>query len=232
MIEITPFLGITLVSIALSLMISVIYRVLTNPDEVRKAKTDMKFYKEKMSQAQKEGDKQKANDYASEMLKASQTQMRHTMKPMMATMLIFILLLGWLNSNYGGVSADLGADPDATFDYAGSDHGIYYEKLDSDGQSGIKAGVDFDDDGEFSQDELFSQDDVFEYGGAYWRAAPAMEGMLFFASEKENAVHFEMFVARMPFALPFIGSYLSWFWWYIFISLPATMLFRKLLGVE
>jgi uncharacterized membrane protein (DUF106 family) len=56
--------------------------------------------------------------------------------------------------------------------------------------------------------------------------------MFFSSAEKENAVNFEMLVARMPFTVPFIGNYLTWFWWYIFISIPATMVFRKMLGVE
>jgi len=230
--EMTPFLGITLISIGLSLLISIIYRVLTKPGEVRKIKGDMRFYKEKMSKAQKEGNKEQASQYASEMMKASQAQMRHSMKPMMATMLVFLLLLGWLNSNYGGVSADLGDNPDATFNYGGAEHKIYYEKAEENGQSSFKAGVDFNDDGEFSQDEIFTGDDVFSYKGAYWRAKPAVEGVMFFTSERENAVHFEMLVAQLPFTLPFIGNYLTWFWWYIFISIPATMVFRKLLGVE
>jgi uncharacterized membrane protein (DUF106 family) len=39
-------------------------------------------------------------------------------------------------------------------------------------------------------------------------------------------------VVLAPFSIPFIGPELNWFWWYIVITLPATMLFRRLLGVE
>lgn len=232
MIEITPFLGITLISIALSLMISVIYRVLTKPDEVRKAKQDMKFFKKKMSEAQKSGEKDRANEYASEMMKASQMQMKHSMKPMMATMLIFIFLLGWLNGNYGGVSADLGENPDAMFAYAGEEHDINYKKAGEEGATSFTIGVDFDDDGQFSPEETFDRGEVFSYKGAFWRANPAMEGFFMFATEKEDSIHFEMLVAQMPFELPFLGSYLTWFWWYLFLSIPSTIVFRKMLGVE
>ncbi|MBN2330639.1 MAG: DUF106 domain-containing protein [Candidatus Aenigmarchaeota archaeon] len=231
MTGITPFMGITLVSLGLSLLIAVIYRVLTKPDEVRKAKDDMKFYKNKMSEAQKAGDKQKANEYASEMMKASQLQMRHSMKPMMATMVLFLFLLGWLNGNYGGVNADFGENPDAEFAYAGTEHDLNYQAHVEDGAS-FTIGVDFDDDGQFSQDETFDKGEVFSYEGAFWRVNPATEGFLMFATEKPEAVHFEMLVARLPFELPFLGSYLTWFWWYIFLSIPGTMVFRKLLGVE
>ena len=60
----TPFIQITLLSIGLSLFITIVYRLLTKPDEVRKMKDDMKFYKEKMNEAKKAGDKAKMNEYA------------------------------------------------------------------------------------------------------------------------------------------------------------------------
>ena len=228
MIEMTPFLTITLISVGLSVTISVIYRVLTKPDEIRKMKDDMKFHKEKMNQAKKDGNKEKMNEYAGEMMKASQKQFRTSMKPMMATMLIFFLLLGWLNTNFGGVSADFSENPDAKFAYADIEHGLYYE---STGDS-FRTGVDFNDDGTFSEGEMFDEGEIFAFNGAMWKAGPMMEGFYMFATPKENSVHFEMYIAEMPFSLPFIGSHLSWFWWYIFISLPVTFIFRKLLGVE
>ena len=232
MIELTPFMSITLISLGLSLIISIIYRVLTNPDTVRKAKEDMRFYKGKVKEAQREGDKEKISQYSSEMLKASQVQFRLSMKPMIATMFIFFLLLGWLHNNFGGVTVDLKTDPDAKFAYGSAEHDVYLEYADVDGQAGMKVGIDFNDDGSFSEDEVFRENSVFRYEGAFWRPVPATEGFLFFASPREGSVHFEMLIARMPFTLPFIGSYLSWFWWYIFVSLPATIIFRKMLGVE
>jgi uncharacterized membrane protein (DUF106 family) len=228
MIEITPFLSITLVSIGLSVAITIIYRALTNPDEVRKLKEDTKFYKEKMNQANKEGDRAKANQYASEMIKCSQKQLRMSMKPMMATMLLFFLLLGWLHGSFGGVKADVSGEEEALFSYGGEEHRIYY---DGSGE-GLRAGVDFNGDGEFSDGEIFDEGEVFAYKGAYWRPVPVMEGILWYATPKNDSVHFEMFIAKTPFTMPFLGNYLSWFWWYIFISLPATFALRKLMGVE
>ncbi len=224
----TPFLVITLLSLGLSLGITIIYRVLTKPDEIRKMKDDMKFYKEKMNEAKKEGDKAKMNDYASEMLKASQKQFRMSMKPMMVTMLIFFLLLGWLHNNFGGVTADLTDNPEAKFAYADIEHELYYEGT----ADSFVAGVDLNDDGAFSDEETFSKGDMFTYNGALWKVGPAMEGFFLFQTPKDNSVQFDMFIAEMPFTLPFIGSHLSWFWWYLFLSLPSTFILRKIMGVE
>lgn len=223
----TPFVIITLLSLGLSLFITVIYRVLTKPDEIRKMKDDMKFYKEKMNKAKKAGDKAKMNEYANQMLKASQSQFRMSMKPMIVTMLVFVLLLGWLNTNFGGVTADF-TEENPLFRYGDAEHELSYEPA----EDGFVAGVDLNDDNEFSDDELFRNGEVFSYRDTYWRPVPATEGFYFLATEKEDAVHFEMLIARLPFTLPFLGNYISWFWWYIFISLPATFAFRKVMGVE
>jgi uncharacterized membrane protein (DUF106 family) len=231
MMNVTPFMTITLLSLGLSFSISVLYRFLTNPAEVRKAKEDMKFFREKVKEAQKSGDKQKIAEYSSEMLKASQGQFRMSMKPMVASMLVFVFLLGWLNANFGGITIDAEKDPEAAFSYGGADLGVMVSSVGDDGQA-ISASVDLDGDGTFSADERFAEGDIFEYGGAYWRLGPATQGYLFFASRVEGAVHFEMLIARMPFNMPFLGSYLSWLWWYIFLSIPSTLIFRKILGVE
>jgi uncharacterized membrane protein (DUF106 family) len=230
----SPFTSITLISLGLSFLIAFIYRVLTKPGQMKKVKEDMKFYKEKMGQAQKSGDRAKANEYASEMLKASQAQFRIGMKPMMATMLIFFLLLGWLNSAYGGVSIDFSANQTAVFSYGGTAHKVAYYKVEGDPKVTMKAGIDFNDDNSFADNEIFSQGAVFQYGGAYWRVGPKMEGfaLLGGSQPKADTVSFDMLVARAPFTIPFIGDYISWFWWYVFLSIPGTMVFRKLLGVE
>ncbi|UCD02757.1 MAG: DUF106 domain-containing protein [Candidatus Aenigmatarchaeota archaeon] len=227
MMELSPFLTITLLSIGLSVIITVIYRVLTKPEEIRKMKDDMRFYKNKMNEAKKAGDRAKMNEYANEMLKASQRQFRSSMKPMMVTILIFFLLLGWLNTNFGGVRADFSGENEPVFSYAGEEHSMMYESNDE----GFVTGVDFNDDGTFSEDERFANDEVFRYSGALWKPVTQMEGFFLFAEPKEEAVRFEMFIAEMPFELPLIGNYLSWFWWYFFISLPATFILRKLMGV-
>ncbi len=138
----SAFLQVTMVSLGLSFMLSLLYRFLTNPDEMKRIKKEMKFYKEKSSEAQKAGDKAKANEYMKDMMKASQQQFKQNMKPMMASMLVFFIVLGWMHSTFASV------------------------------------------------------------------------------------------LVQLPVTIPFAGNDLGWFWWYILITIPCTMLFRKLLGVD
>ena len=46
-----------------------------------------------------------------------------------------------------------------------------------------------------------------------------------------RAFYSEM-VVNSPFNIPFIGSNLGWFYWYLLVAIPTGLLFRKLLAVE
>lgn len=143
-----------LYSVVLSLAISVIYRVLTDPNEMRRIKDEAKFYNRKVKKAQKAGNKEEIDRYTAEMLKASQKQMRLTMKPMLVSMVIFLVVLGWFHTAFGTVDITLPFSiPLPTWDMTG-----------------------------------------------------------------------------IPFV--YMASNLNWFWWYVIITLPCTMVFRKMLGVE
>ena len=138
----SAFIEVTLISLALSLILSLLYRFLTNPEEMRRIKKEMEFYRKKSSEAQKAGNPEKANEYLKESMKVSQQMFKMNMKPMFASMLVFFIILGWM-------------------------HGAYADIL-----------------------------------------------------------------VQLPVTLPYAGNDLGWFWWYILITIPCTMLFRKLLGVD
>ena len=146
-----PFEEVLVISLLLSLMIAVIYRLLTKPGEIRKTRKDISFYSNKMKEAQKSGNKAEADKYMSEMLKANQKVFKENMKPMFVTMIIFIVVLGVLKQAYS------------------------------------------------------------------------------------------TFFLQLPFTLPLISysfpfivlrDSIGWFWWYILSTVPATLMFRKMLGVE
>jgi uncharacterized membrane protein (DUF106 family) len=133
---------ILLWTLGLSFLLAVIYRLLTKPEEMRRIKANMKEIQNRVKKAQKSGDMDQVNALTSEMLKGSQQQFTQNMKPMLVSMLIFFVFIGWIGAQYGEV------------------------------------------------------------------------------------------VVALPFTMPFLGSSVGWFWWYIIITLPATFFFRKMLGVE
>jgi uncharacterized membrane protein (DUF106 family) len=133
---------VMLFTIGMSLVLAIIYRLLTKPEEMRRIKENMKEIQAKVKHAQKSGDTDQVSALTSEMLKGSQQQFTQNMKPMIVSMVIFFVFIGFLRATYQGT------------------------------------------------------------------------------------------LIQMPFAVPFIGSVIGWFKWYILITLPFTLFFRKLLGVE
>jgi uncharacterized membrane protein (DUF106 family) len=138
----SAFIDVTLMSLGLAFLLSLLYRFLTNPEEMRRIKKEMKFYQDKSKEAQKAGNNEKSNEYMKQMMGASQQQFKQNMKPMLASMLIFFVVLGWMHSTFASV------------------------------------------------------------------------------------------LVQLPVTVPIAGNDLGWFWWYIILTVPCTMLFRKLLGVD
>jgi len=208
-----PHQDIFIWAMFLSLLITAVYRFLTNPEEMRKIKEEMKFYREKANEAQKRKDTKKAQEYLNEMMKASQKQFRKNMKPMMVSMIVVIFLLGFIHQNYSGVVIRTDENGIGYFSFGGFNHSVLLEKE--------KVRIDVDDDGDFSDEESFSKGDVVRVENIHWQVSP----------EGENKVSMYLLI-RMPFPLPFVGYYLNWLLWYILCTLPATWLFRKFMGVE
>ncbi len=129
-------------TLGMSVVMAVIYRLLTNPEDMRKLKAEMKELNDRIKKAQKSNNTEEVSRLTSELLKGSSKQFHYSMKPMMVSTIIFFVFL--------------------------------YVVL----------------------------------------------------------AQFEELVVMLPFSLPFLGSQISAFYWYIIIILPSSFLFRKLLGVE
>ena len=95
-----PFIELLLWSTLLALITALLYRLLTKPSEMRRIKAEMNDLKERSGKAQKAGDAKEASRLMSEMMKANSAVFRMNMKPMMASMLLFILVLGWLAARF------------------------------------------------------------------------------------------------------------------------------------
>lgn len=98
---------VLIISLILSLIMVLLTKFLTNQDEIRKAKREMKFYQDKIKKAQKSEDKEAVSKLSKDMLKASSKQMKQSMKPMFVSLIIFVIALGWLTGEYGELLINL-----------------------------------------------------------------------------------------------------------------------------
>ena len=57
----TGMIEILVYSLGISLLIAILYKVLINPTEARKAKSDMEYHKERIKKARKSGNTEEIN---------------------------------------------------------------------------------------------------------------------------------------------------------------------------
>ncbi|MBU0953521.1 MAG: hypothetical protein KKA90_03820 [Nanoarchaeota archaeon] len=206
-----PLLELVLYSLLLSFVLSLAYRFLTNPEHLRQSKANVKIFREKMNDAKKAGNTQEMNKYLSEMMKANQVQMKANMKPMIASMIIFFIALGFLAS----FGPSVVAEPQDNMLQFG-------EPFNASGslEDGVLA-LDQNGNGDVHDDPLLMNGEVFQRGEYYWQVE------LGETTTKLNAQ-----LARSPIEFPWLGHYLNWFWIYLLVTIPFTIVFRKLLGAE
>jgi uncharacterized membrane protein (DUF106 family) len=129
-------------SIGISFLIVLIYRLMTDMDELKEIKQKLNEYKKKLSEAQKKNDMKEYNSLFNEMMKINSKQFKMNIKPMFISLIIALLSLSYLKSQYDNV------------------------------------------------------------------------------------------LVNLPVSLPLFGNDMGWLWWYILISIPATMFFRKMLSLD
>jgi uncharacterized membrane protein (DUF106 family) len=243
---------VMLYTIGLSFVMAVIYRKLTNPEEMRKLKADMKDLNDRIKKAQKSNNTKEVSDLTSELLKGSSKQFQSSMKPMMVSSILFLLFIGWIGAAYGSVTFDITESSMVIEGYEGqvyegvinNGEGLDFVMIDIDVESGEDPRrvhiIDLDGDGDYTNEVphitvkrpgilgaswQHEGNDVYIIGQNAW-GNPQTDD-----NTEEQKTAFSMFV-QTPFQLPVFGQFLSWIWWYIIIIVPSSFLFRKLLGVE
>jgi uncharacterized membrane protein (DUF106 family) len=139
---------IFVISVVLSFLTSLVYRLLTNPKEMRETKEAVKDYSDKMKKAQKAGNSKEVEKYLNEMTGHQKRMFSKSMKPMFLSLIIFLV--------------------------------------------------------------------GFQFLGTYSDVTITLPFNLPYTTWEFPYVHFT-------------GQY-TWFWWYLIIIFPFSMVFRKLMG--
>lgn len=100
-----PYLTILIMAIILTVLITVVSRLVVNRKLMMEVKEQMEVIKENLNAAQKSGNKDEQNKYLSELMKANSGYMKHTMRIMIVSIVIVILFFPWLSFRYAGVTA-------------------------------------------------------------------------------------------------------------------------------
>ena len=93
----SPRISIAIFSILVTFISSLVQKWLTNQENLKKMKERQKEIQKEIKNTKEPTAMQELN---AEMMKISMTMMKSSFKPMLVTMIPFILLFGWLRSIY------------------------------------------------------------------------------------------------------------------------------------
>ncbi len=91
-----PLLSIILISFAISLGITLIYKFTTNQQTMSSIKSEMNSLRKQMKETK---DPAKMGEINSRLMEKTMEQLRASMRPMMITMIPALLVLGWMQGN-------------------------------------------------------------------------------------------------------------------------------------
>jgi len=98
LLNISPFLAVLIVSLTLSIIITIVYKFMTDQELMKTLKADMKSMQNEMKELKNNPEKlMKKQKIAME---KNMKYMMHSMKPTLITFIPIILVFGWLNANF------------------------------------------------------------------------------------------------------------------------------------
>jgi len=95
-----PLKAIGLLSIVLSMFVTLVYKFMTDQVLMRELKKDLKKHQVQMREAR--NDPAKVSEISKESMQVNMKYMSQSMKPMLITLLPFLLVFNWLRSVYDG----------------------------------------------------------------------------------------------------------------------------------
>jgi len=223
----TAILEVLLYSLGLSVVLALLYKVLINPVEAKKAKSEVESYKTRIKEARKAGNMEEVNKLTMESLKVQQKSFSLTTKPMMLSFLLFFVFWAVIGSMYGGFCVQV--DPEVPGDCSQTTNGGPFTLVSEhtmefiENEEGNLVVIDGTE---------YKNGDFIELDGTHYQVFTVEAFSLFtmFSAPADNKVDFSLLLGRTPFNTPFIGNYVNWISFYILVTFPASMLFRKLFG--
>ncbi|MFP4045465.1 MAG: EMC3/TMCO1 family protein [Candidatus Aenigmatarchaeota archaeon] len=200
--------GVAILALAISFVISAIYKVFTDEKRAKKIKENMDELKEKAEKAREDGKHDKANEHMSEMMKHSSKQMKMQLKPMAITFIVIIPLFWFVFPNLYP-PATVNFNQNNTLSYKGTELPTTLED-----ESPVRVNIDGK---EYERGDIVKTESWKLEVGDY--------------NEEDKILKLERIAVMLPFSLPMVGNSLGWLGWYILIALASGQVFRKLLGV-
>ncbi len=203
----SPPVAVFIFAIVVLFIINICYKYLMDQGETKRIKERTKELNREWKKYQKAGDAEKATKTMNDMMAENSKIMKMSLKPMLVSMVIIILLLPGLAGIYGNKTAELKENK----------------------------GVVEIDGKEYQLSRSGDAMEITGGGKTITCAAPCREKIgssRWNIAVNENKVMLERIVALLPATLPLFGDDLGWLGWYFIITIPLMIIIKKILKVN
>ncbi len=97
-LKLPPVLGLLIISFAISLIVTIVYKYTTNQAIMKNLREDIKSHQKKMKELR--ADPKKMMESQKKAMEANMQYMKHSLRPTLFTLIPILIIFGWLNSHY------------------------------------------------------------------------------------------------------------------------------------
>ena len=108
----TPVIAIFIIGASISIFMSLVNKKVLGGKRAKEVKKDMQDARAKMLDAQKSGDMNKMNEHFKELMKLNSEYMRFMFKPMIVSIILFILIVPVIRGRYEHTGQAVATIPD------------------------------------------------------------------------------------------------------------------------
>lgn len=199
----TPALSVFVFSVIILIVINIFYKILINQNEAKQIKDRSKEISAQMKEAQKAKDTDKSKRLMSELMQNNNKMMKLTMKPMIVSLIVVIVLLPSLSTFYGDKIVAL-QDNKGSVTLSGQNYTL--EK--SNGLVRIAG------------------------GDCVTPCTVELANHNYKVTQDNDNINVAMIVTTLPITLPFLGNTFGWLGWYIICSMPLVIIIRKAMKIQ
>ncbi len=209
--------AVAIISFFLSLVFVIANKMLVNQDKLRHVKKEMKKIQEEIKKARKKNNEKEMSKLWEKSMKMNHQQLTMVLKPMVVSMLLIFMVFPWMKFTYGDVISPVNGSS-AVFEYMGHENEFSLDYKPDDAVA-IR---------DMASGNLYAPGDTVILFGREW--------IIGFDPPKDDdsppTVVFSSMKVKLPVSIPFVGDVVGWLGFYILMSIPSTIILRKLLGVQ
>ncbi len=207
---INPTIGVLTISCVTTFVLSLLYKVTTDQEKIIKLNEELKELNKKFKEAQKNNNQKELIKLQGKLLEVNNEKMRISMKTTLISFAVIIPVFMYvLPTLYGDVSVELNEDLSGVVKYGSYEVNV---KLLQENPILMEIG-----------DKKIGEKDVVVLD---------KDKFVFKAYDKnKKTLLLKRVAVTLPIPLPIWGYHIGWLGWYILVSIPMSVTFRKILGV-